>query len=170
VRFKCARAQRMRLTCWPISRLAGQLARDRNADYVVLQSARAQSPIAMAQAQLCSPGDRADLAGWPSCRICNWHAHCVPGSGNSTPLRPGCGGRDWLPGLGDRLLVDDSSRWSAPKAPVRDSPSGVGGGQSVSKSPSSATTVVAPIRSSPRSVISTPHHRLHPPALDLLAQ
>jgi len=55
--------------------IAGQLARDRNADYVVLQSARAQSPIAMAQAQLCSPGDRADLGWLAFLPDLQWHAH-----------------------------------------------------------------------------------------------
>ena len=42
---------------------AGEFARDRHADLVVLQAAGCQSPVAMVEAQLRAPGDRADRRG-----------------------------------------------------------------------------------------------------------
>src|ERR1700752_1217450 len=66
---------------------AGEFARERDADLVVLQAAGLESPVPMAQAQLRTPGDRADRRGLIFLAHLQHSAHA--GGEAVVPGRPG---------------------------------------------------------------------------------
>ena len=53
----------------------GQLARDRNADLVVMQVPRAEAPVSLRKSQLRAPGDVADHLRLPLLALLEHNAH-----------------------------------------------------------------------------------------------